>query len=263
MTYRDISERVQMNMEERREALAALINNEGTISFANIKKHFSDVSEMTLRTDLKTLDQERRIVRIHGGARSVDYVVGVDGLQDSHRDRNVESKTLIAQKAAKLVRPNSTIFVDSGSTTEALCNHMPNSNIQVFASNIPCILALSHKESIQTYLIGGKVSPLTLGIRGSDALIQLQRLSFDQTFLGVSAYQHGAGFSCGSDDEAAIKRYCTNNAGQVIALLDSSKIDYRSTFHVCDLEDIDIVVGDDKLPPDFLAECHEAGIEVL
>ena len=246
-----------MNMDARRQALTSLIDSEGSISFANIKKHFPNVSEMTLRTDLKL------IVRIHGGARSVNYAVGIDGLQDGRRDRNSEAKSLIARKAASLVRANSTIFVDSGSTTEALCNQMPDSNLQVFASNIPCALALSHKENVQTYIVGGRLSPVTLGIRGSDTLLQLQRLSFDQTFLGVSAYQQGSGFSCGSDEEAAIKRYCANNAGQVIALLDSSKIDCRSTFHVCGLEDIDVVVGDDKLPSDFLAECRECGVEVL
>lgn len=252
-----------MNMETRRQALTDFINSSGTVSFSNIKKHFPDVSEMTLRTDLKHLDQQRLIVRIHGGARSVDYVVGVDGLQDSHMDRNLESKNLIAKKAAALIKPNTTLFIDSGSTTEALCAQIQDASLQAFTSNLPCALALARKKTIQTYLIGGRVSPVTLGVRGTDALVQLQRLSFDQTFLGVSAYQQRFGFSCGSDDEAAIKRYSASNAGQVIALLDSSKVDRRSTFHVCDLDDIDIVVSDGKLPDEFLAECREAGVEVI
>ena len=58
-------------MERRRNAIAALINQKGTVSFSTIKEHFPNVSEMTLRTDLKALDEAKQIVRIHGGAKSV------------------------------------------------------------------------------------------------------------------------------------------------------------------------------------------------
>ena len=58
-------------MEMRRNAIAELVNKHGTVSFAQIKEQFPQVSEMTLRTDLKALDAAKEIVRIHGGAKSV------------------------------------------------------------------------------------------------------------------------------------------------------------------------------------------------
>lgn len=252
-----------MDLDTRRDALVDLINTEGNISFANIHKHFPNVSEMTLRTDLKTLDQERRIVRVHGGARSVDYVVGIDGLQDSKKTRNTEAKQLIARKASKLIRPNSTVFFDSGTTTEALITQTPDVHIQAFTCNVFNVLALAEKKNVQAFVIGGRLSPFTMCFNGSQTLRQLEQLSFDQSFIGVSAYHNSVGFTCGSDDEATIKHCCVKNAGQVIALLDSSKIDRRSTFHVCTLEDVDIVVGDGKLPEEFLEECRKADVEVL
>ena len=65
-------------MERRRNAIAALINQKGTVSFSTIKEHFPNVSEMTLRTDLKALDEAKQIVRIHGGAKSVQLVINTD-----------------------------------------------------------------------------------------------------------------------------------------------------------------------------------------
>ena len=66
-------------MEMRRNAIVQLINEKETVTFAQLKEEFPDVSEMTLRTDLKCLDQEKKILRVHGGARSVQVIIGTDG----------------------------------------------------------------------------------------------------------------------------------------------------------------------------------------
>ena len=50
-------------MEIRRNAIVELVNKYGTVSFSQIKEQFSNVSEMTLRTDLKALDEAKEIVR--------------------------------------------------------------------------------------------------------------------------------------------------------------------------------------------------------
>ena len=65
-------------MEERRKKMVELIKQRGTVNFAQLKENFPDVSEMTLRRDLEQLDQARQIVRIHGGARSLDAVVRME-----------------------------------------------------------------------------------------------------------------------------------------------------------------------------------------
>ena len=61
-------------MEQRRNAIVELVNREGSLSFVQLKEAFPSVSEMTLRTDLKALDQARRVVRVHGGVKSVEVV---------------------------------------------------------------------------------------------------------------------------------------------------------------------------------------------
>ena len=44
-------------MEQRRNTIVDLVNQSGNISFAQLKKKFPQISEMTLRTDLKALDE--------------------------------------------------------------------------------------------------------------------------------------------------------------------------------------------------------------
>ena len=113
-------------MEMRRNAIAELVNKYGTVSFSQIKEQFPQVSEMTLRTDLKALDAAKEIVRIHGGAKSVQLVIGTDDYLTRRAVRNIQSKQEIAKKAVQLVLPDTVIFLDSGSTTTELARIFPD-----------------------------------------------------------------------------------------------------------------------------------------
>ena len=124
-------------MEQRRNAIVQLVNREGSLSFAQLKQAFPSVSEMTLRTDLKALDQARRVVRVHGGVKSVEVVVGTDDQLSLRTARNAEAKQIIAQKAAALVRPNTTVFLDSGSTATAAARCMPDEPMLIFTRRLP------------------------------------------------------------------------------------------------------------------------------
>ena len=112
-------------MEIRRNAIVELVNKYGTVSFSQIKEQFSNVSEMTLRTDLKALDEAKEIVRIHGGAKSVQLVIGTDDYLTRRAVRNIQAKQEIARKALKLIQPDTAIFMDSGSTTTEAAKILP------------------------------------------------------------------------------------------------------------------------------------------
>ena len=114
------------SVEGRRSAIAAYINEMSSVTFGQIKEAFPDVSDMTIRTDLKALDEAKKIVRVHGGAKSVETVIGNDDLLGKRAVQNVDAKQVIAEKAAGLVRENMTIFVDSGSTTTLLAAQFPD-----------------------------------------------------------------------------------------------------------------------------------------
>ena len=93
-------------MEERRRRIVELVNTMGNVSFAQLKERFSDVSEMTLRTDLKYLDETHQILRVYGGAKSVYSVIGSDDLLSRRRMRNLPQKQAIAKKAVVFLAEN-------------------------------------------------------------------------------------------------------------------------------------------------------------
>lgn len=248
-------------MTERREAIAKFVTERGTVTFAQLKKTFPDVSEMTIRTDLRPLDEARRIVRTHGGARSVEYVVGTDNLLLNRSARNVEEKNIIAGKAKELVRPNSTIFLDSGSTTTRLAKEIEDKRLLAFTNSLTCAAELSNLENVHTIVIGGKLNRYSMSLNGSKSIEEIGLLNFDMLFLGVTSFQ--SSMDCGSDDEAALKRALISHAERTAVLMDSSKLGQRSTFKICGLEDVDYVVSDGKLSEHFKKYCEEADVTVL
>lgn len=182
------------SMTERREAIAKFVTERGTVTFAQLKKTFPDVSEMTIRTDLRTLDEARRIVRTHGGARSVEYVVGTDNLLLNRSARNVEEKNIIAGKAKELVRPNSTIFLDSGSTTTRLAKEIEDKRLLAFTNSLTCAAELSNLENVHTIVIGGKLNRYSMSLNGSKSIEEIGLLNFDMLFLGLTSFQSSMGF---------------------------------------------------------------------
>lgn len=249
-------------MEQRRNQIVELVNRKGSISFAQLKEAFPSVSEMTLRTDLKALDEARRVVRVHGGVKSVEQVVGTDDLLSRRSARNAEAKQIIAEKADALLRPNTTLFLDSGSTATAVARCIPDQPMLIYTSGLSCAMELAKLEKPHVSLPGGSLNRFSLSVCGAQSIQTMEGINFD-LLLGVTSYSPETGFTCGVEDEARLKQTVLRRCEQKAVLLDSSKIGLKSTFHICELSDIDIVISDGKLPVEFLQACRNAGVTVL
>lgn len=251
------------SMEQRRRAIVDFINEKGNISFAQLEKKFPDVSQMTLRTDLKYLDEGKQIVRIHGGARSVEVVLGTDDYIGRRSVRNVEEKKSIAEKVLPFIKPNLTIYLDSGSTTTELAKCWPDQPNFIFTSGLDCALELSKLHMPTVFLLGGELNKYSKSVSGEWAVDTVRTVNFDLAVLGVTSYATDSGFSCGALMEASLKQAVLRQSAEKILLMDSSKTDKKSTFHVCSLQEGNIVVSDRNISKDFQIECKKAGVQLL
>lgn len=250
-------------MDQRRDAIVAMINRKGDISFGELKKAFPDVSEMTLRTDLKKLDEAKRIIRIHGGAKSVQVVLGTDDFLNKRSFRNVKEKQTIAEKALRLVKPDTTIYIDSGSSTTAFARIFPDQSNIIYTTGLSCVTELANLENPIVNIPGGKLNRYSVSVCGTGTVRELQQVNFDQVFMGTTCYEDRTGFTCGSREEAILKKTVIENSVQVIMLMDSFKLGHRNPFTICSLDEVDILVSDGKLPADFLEACEKHNVEVL
>ncbi len=250
-------------MEQRRNAIVKLIEQQGSVSFAQLKAAFPHVSEMTLRTDLKALDQGKRIVRTYGGAKSVEQIIGTDDLLGRRMARNSSAKEAIARKAAALIQPNTTFYLDSGSTTTALARLIPDEPYLIFSNGLSCATELARLTKAKVTIPGGDLNRYSMSVCGLQSYLDMSKVNFDLMFLGVTCYSPETGFTCGVEMESRLKQAVIRRSTQVAVLMDSSKIGQKSTFSICDLSEIDIVISDGDLPDAFLVECRKNNVTVL
>lgn len=250
-------------MQERREKIVELVNSLGTVSFAQLKAAFPDVSEMTLRTDLKALDEERRLVRVHGGAKSVEVVVGTDDFLLRRALRCAPEKAQIAQKTLALLRPDMTIYLDSGSTTTALARLIPDERFQIFTSSLSCANELLRLTRARVFLPGGFVNRYSQSLCGIEAVRTVGRINFDLALIGTTSFSDKTGFSCGMEEEAQLKRAVIAQAEQSYVLMDAGKVGLTSAFSFATLDEVDGIVSDDGLPTALADACRARGKQVL
>ena len=111
---------------DRRDMVNAYIQNKGEASIKELEQEFSDVSTMRIKEDLAHLEEKGYIVRVRGGAKSIDSLT--NNREDEYNSRlmeNVEGKTEMAKKAVEFVEMGRAIYMDSGTTMMCLANILP------------------------------------------------------------------------------------------------------------------------------------------
>ena len=133
----------------------------------------------------------------------------------------------------------------------------------IFTSGFTCAIELARLEKPKVSIPGGTLNRFSHSVCGVRGIQELEGVHFDLLLLGVTSYSPETGFACGVEEEALLKQTVLHRAEHVAVLLDSSKIDRRSTFRICGLDEVDTVISDGRLPSEFLSACENAGVKVL
>ncbi|MBS6643015.1 MAG: DeoR/GlpR transcriptional regulator [Clostridiaceae bacterium] len=250
-------------MEERRKAIVELINAQGFVPFAELKEHFPNVSEMTLRRDLEYLDRTKKIVRIHGGAKSLDVLIRTEDFFANRSVCHIEEKRLIASKAITLLEPGSVIFIDSGSTATEFCRNFPDGTYTIFTNSISCAYELASLSQAKIHILGGQLNNTSLSIIGSRTTAYLETINFSTAFFGVTGYSNTRGFTCGEEEEFKLKTTILRKSERVVMMMDSSKVGIVSTFTFATMQDASIIVSDGRLNPATLRQAEQFHVKVI
>lgn len=193
-----------------------------------------NISEATARRDLTSLEKQGLIKRVHGGAILIINDGETKDLAIQYRKNlNWNEKEKIAKSASNFLKPNTTIFLDAGTSTLALIKYLENKNIKVVTNGLNLIDELS-KYSVESYLIGGKIKSSTSCVLGFSGVEYLKQFNFDMAFIGANAFDL-EGYSTPDQDEAMIKKEVIERSKKVYFLCDNSKIDKKSFIYFSSL----------------------------
>ncbi|MGN1100085.1 MAG: DeoR/GlpR family DNA-binding transcription regulator [Christensenellales bacterium] len=248
----------------RKQSIKNLIEEKGRISLDELGKRYPDVSSMTLRRDLLSLEEAGEVIRVRGGAVSVKEInKNVEDIYSQRAVINTELKKEIASKAAVFAERGHSIFIDSGSTAHYFTKALLDINYYITTNGLNIAMELSRRSMPVVNLIGGVVNKNNLAASGNLSKIFLDNINIDIAFMVCSGFSEETGFMCGSMTENQLKSEVVAKAKKIIMLMDSSKVNKSMPFTFCKASDIDILVSDSKLPAEIRTFFEERDIEVI
>lgn len=245
----------------RQEKIRFLLQKHGHLTVAELAEQFN-VSEMTIRRDLKQLASMGLVLREHGKAvypqspqaRNADFFTR---LGEAHNE-----KIAIAQAAVDLVSEGESIILDSGTTTLAIALALTKKCI-VVTNSLPVADILGMKQDVTTILTGGEVQRITYSLMGPMTRESLSGFNADKLFLAATGISIEKGLSTTSMAESEVKQAMINSAKEVILVAHSAKLEqiYYHTF--AKWEKINKFITDNGADLQLLKKIREHGVEVI
>lgn len=222
-----------------------------------------NASLATVRRDLLELESTGIIVREHGGAR-ISTSVEVEVAFEQRASQNLDAKRAIADAAYREILPNSSVFLDAGTTVYQLARRIRLEPIplNVFSNCILIAQEFQNIDSVSVTLLGGRLRPENASMVGSIAERTLDQLWFDQLFLGCGAIADDGCIYSVDADEARINEKMLSRASKKHLLVDSRKFGWNLTYRVAKItKDINILT-DSELSTTWFEKLSDTGVKV-
>ncbi len=251
-------------MKDRLFQLKKFIDKNGKVTLKELECAFPDVSSMTIRRDLNRLEMSNAVLRVSGGAISVNSVLRAKEADFSERvNYNAAEKIEIAEKAAGLIEKNSCLFIDGGSTTTYFARALPDENFYVLTNALVIAETVLRKEKPNVAILGGDLKRNNFITVGGTCMEFIEKINVQIAVMTATGFIKDSGqFTCGSQSEADVKRAVIKKADYVMMLLDSSKVNKKTPYTFADLKDVNCMVTDKNFPKELKASITETGVEV-
>ena len=231
-----------MLTEERWGTILELVEREKAVSVPELEKRLG-VSASTIRRDLTQLNSMGKLIKVHGGATSIEtQYVGKDLSMDEKYLLNSEEKMDIARYAARLIVPGDYVYIDAGTTTEMLVDFIKEQKATYVTNSLTNARKLVRK-GLHTFLTGGEVKGTTEAVIGGEAAEYLRKLHFTIGFWGTNGASLECGFTTPDQNEAMIKRISMEQTEKKYILCDRSKFSVISPVSFAQFDEAVVITG--------------------
>lgn len=246
---------------ERRNLIKDLIGEQKSVIVTDLALRFQ-VTEETIRRDLKVLEGEGVLSRTYGGAYIQDGALNDISL--SIRETIlVESKETIAAHCKTQVRNGDSLYIDPSTTGVFVAEALQDMRLTVLSNSLKVINLLTPCPNIQLMAIGGRYSEKHMSFLGRGALHALEEYYVDKAFLSCRSLDRQHGITDSSEGLSELRRKILSHAREVYLIADHSKFDKVSFFNICGFEKITHLVTDLPLSPQWADFCRKHQIQLI
>jgi DeoR family glycerol-3-phosphate regulon repressor len=245
----------------RQKEILELAREEGKVTVDSLAAQY-DVTVQTIRRDLSDLADSGRLERVHGGAVIPSGVVNI--IYEERRRLNEAGKKAIAVKCAHAIPQGASVFMNIGTTTEAVARQLlDHENLLVVTNNLNIANILSANHSCEIILAGGILRRADGGIVGGMTVEMVKQFKFDFSVLGCSAIDSDGDLLDFDGQEVMVSSTAIKRSRQIMVLADYLKFQRTAPLKICSLGDADFLFTDATLSKDLMANCESWGTEVV
>ena len=240
--------------------ILAIAKSEGRVTVEDLASRFG-VASQTIRRDLGELADSGMLDRVHGGAVLPAGVANIG--YEERRSLNAEAKTAAARACAARIPDNSAIFLNIGTSTEAVARELlAHRNITVVTNNMNVANTLVANESCEIVVAGGTLRRSDGGLVGDLTAQIVEQFKVDYAIIGTSGLAEDGDLLDFDLREVQVTKMIIRHARQVFLVTDQSKLSRRAPVRIASLKDLDAVFID-ALPAALVAKCRDWGTEVV
>jgi len=249
------------SITERHQYILKRLQDAGYVNVQELSFEMK-VSHVTIRKDLKLLEDKNLLFRTHGGGSKTNPYTNDKPVAEKER-LYAEEKSLIAKEAAKMIGHNDSVIIASGTTMLALARSIhPETHLTVITSALNVALELSHHQHVDVLQLGGHLRQNSSSVMGPYAEQILADVSCSMLFLGVDGIDAEVGLTTTSLMEARLNQRMMKASQITVVLADSSKIGKRGLGKICALDQIQHLITDDGISPSAIELLENKGIKV-
>ncbi len=249
-----------MSQHLRQQHIVELVKSRGYISIDDLAQHFS-VTPQTVRRDLNQLADAGLIRRYHGGAAVDSTVQNMD--YAARIGQQSEAKNSIAQAVAQAVPDHASIFINIGTTTEAIAQALLNHRgLKVITNNLNVAKILSVKPDFEVLIASGQVRP-DGGIIGQATSDFFKQFKVDFALIGISGIDEDGTLLDFDFQEVSVSQAIIAGARHVYLAADHSKFGRSAMMRLGDLAQIECIFTDKPPAMVFSKKIHETGLRLV
>ena len=246
---------------KRLEEIIKKLEQDGSVEVNSLCETFG-VTGKTIRQDLAKLEEMGLLERFHGGAILKQNGTSIFPIKQ-RKQHNLEEKQRIGAAAQKYIAEHDIVIIDGGSTNLEIARGLGDKQIIVITNDLIIAGELLDKDNVTLYVTGGKLRREgVFTLLGRDAEKMVQKYNANKLFLGTSAIDFKQGLTVFSAEEVEVKRAMMASAREVICLADYSKFHQLAFASFAALEDIDILITDNRISSEDQAILRKKKIQL-
>ncbi|PST83122.1 DeoR family transcriptional regulator [Pedobacter yulinensis] len=228
-----------MRKEERHKLIMREINLHNKVLSADLSA-LLNISDDTVRRDLKELAETGQVLKVHGGAASKSFVAPFNAQNEVYA---LKEKKAIAEKTLKLIKNDMVILTEGGTTILEFARMIPeNLKVTFFTISPQVAITLSDHSNLEVITIGGKLNKNANLHVGASVINQLIDIRVDLCLLGANAFSAEEGLTDMDWDVVQVKKAIIRSAKKTAVLSISEKLNTAQRIRICGANQISYLI---------------------